>query len=43
MKVVCAWCGKRLKGRRDDPETSHGMCRKCKCKMEKEMRDGKAG
>lgn len=29
MKVVCAWCGKHLRGERSDPEVSHGICKQC--------------
>ena len=29
MKVVCAWCQRRIEGKRSDKETSHGVCPPC--------------
>ena len=36
MKVICAWCGKHLSGKKNDPDVSHGICNSCKKKVEKE-------
>ena len=38
MKIVCAWCGKKLgeKEPYDDKSVTHGICQKCKAKMEAE-------
>ena len=29
LKVVCAWCGKHLKGSETADEVSHGICEAC--------------
>lgn len=29
LKVVCAWCGKHLKGSEAADQVSHGICEKC--------------
>jgi len=38
MKTVCAWCGKHIKGYRNDPVVSHGICEACmKVAIEEEL------
>ena len=32
FKVICAWCGKHLKGSESDVEVSHGICEQCQTK-----------
>ena len=34
LKVVCAWCGKHLKGSETAVEVSHGICDACQTKTE---------
>ena len=37
MHVLCAWCGKFLRGPRGPAlMVSHGLCEKCKAKLLKE-------
>ena len=38
MQVVCAWCGKGLgtKDGKGNTGTTHGICKVCATKMEKE-------
>lgn len=30
IKVVCAWCGKHMRGDKDAAQISHGICAECK-------------
>lgn len=32
VKVVCAWCGKHMRGDEDNPHVSHSICESCKMK-----------
>ena len=32
LKVVCAWCGKHLKGSETAGDVSHGICEACQTK-----------
>lgn len=36
MRVVCAWCGRHMRGPQDAPpeRTSHSICDSCARKME---------
>lgn len=38
LTVICAWCGKHLRGPRnsDPPNTSHGICTACEAKLTEE-------
>lgn len=39
MKKVCSWCGKHISGKKDDPDITHGICPKCKKRVEREARE----
>ena len=30
LRVICAWCGAHLRGYRDAPAISHGVCPRCR-------------
>ena len=30
LRVICAWCGAHLRGDRDAPGISHGICPRCR-------------
>ena len=34
LKVVCAWCGKHLKGSETADKVSHGICETCQATAE---------
>jgi len=41
VKVVCAWCGRHMRGPKNAELVSHGLCKKCEKmldKMEKEQK-----
>jgi hypothetical protein len=37
LKFVCAWCEP---GRNNDPSVTHGICSKCRAKLESELQGG---
>lgn len=37
MKVVCAWCGDHLSGDPEDVAVSHGICKPCETKFNKQL------
>ena len=37
MKTICAWCGKHISGKKDDPDISHGICEKCEKRERKAL------
>jgi hypothetical protein len=37
MRHECAWCGKFMRGFRWSKEISHGICKKCKERVRKEV------
>ena len=37
--VVCAWCGRHMRGFRFGPITSHGICPRCSKRMTTDLSD----
>ncbi len=42
MRVVCAWCGKHLRGSETAERVSHGICKECREREETTYRALKA-
>lgn len=36
IKVICAWCQEHMRGPKDSPHISHGICQKC---FDQEMKE----
>jgi hypothetical protein len=39
MKSICMWCRKHLRGDKTERVISHGICKECKDKMLKEIKN----